>query len=326
MLQQTQVKTVIPYYERWLSQFPDVFTLAAADRQTILKAWEGLGYYARARNLHKTAQILANDYQGQFPTQLEEWLALPGIGRTTAGGILSHAFNQATPILDGNVKRVLARLIALSVPPTDALDELWALSTQLIDPQRGRDFNQAVMDLGATVCTRGRPACAQCPWQNHCKAYNEQLVSQIPVRKMSTPLPHKHIGVAVIRDDIGEFLIDRRPSEGLLGGLWEFPGGKIEPGESPEACIVREVQEEINLEVTVEEPLITLDHAYTHFRVTLHVHLCRYVSGTPQAIACEEIRWVSLAEMAEYPFPKANSKIIAALREKFECPDNLAEK
>jgi A/G-specific adenine glycosylase len=314
MLQQTQVKTVIPYYQCWLQIFPTVADLAQADRQKVLKAWEGLGYYARARNLHKAAQKIVQEYQGQFPKSLTEVLSLPGIGRSTAGGILSAAFDQPLAILDGNVKRVLARLIALPIPPQDALSELWALSDALIDPLRGRDFNQAIMDLGATLCTRSQPRCQDCPWQSHCQAYNKGIQTQLPKRKMSAPLPHKRIGVAVITNDQNQILIDRRPETGLLGGLWEFPGGKIEPNETVEACIQREILEEIGIEIAVGKSLITVDHAYTHFRVTLYVHLCQYVSGSPQAIECEEIRWVSLAEIDQFPFPKANSQIIEALK------------
>lgn len=316
MLQQTQVKTVIPYYHRWLDQFPTVNALAQAEQQTVLKAWEGLGYYARGRNLHKAAQVIVQNHNSQFPTQLAEVLALPGIGRTTAGGILSAAFNQPVAILDGNVKRVLARLIALSVPPTEALSELWALSEQLLDPQQPRDFNQAFMDLGATICTRSQPKCGQCPWNFACQAYNKGIQTTLPKRKMSAPLPHKRIGVAVISNDEGLILIDRRLEEGLLGGLWEFPGGKIEANETVEECIQREILEEIGIEIAVGENLMTIDHAYTHFRVTLHVHLCQYVGGTPQAIECQEVRWVTLAEIDQYPFPKANGQIIAALKER----------
>ena len=316
MLQQTQVKTVIPYYQAWLQQFPTVYHLAQADLQTVLKAWEGLGYYSRARNLHKTAQILVNQYQGHFPQAFEAVVRLPGIGRTTAGGILSAAFNQPVAILDGNVKRVLARLMALTVPPQEALDELWELSTALLDPVHSRDFNQALMDLGATVCRRSRPDCGECPWQTHCQAYNQGIQNQLPKRKMSAPLPHKQIGVAVIRNDQGQILIDRRPESGLLGGLWEFPGGKIEADETVEDCIQREILEEIGIHITVGERLITVNHAYTHFRVTLYVHLCDYVRGTPQAIECEEVRWVTLSVIDQFPFPKANSQIIEALKVK----------
>jgi A/G-specific adenine glycosylase len=172
MLQQTQVKTVIPYYQRWLAQFPSVEKLATAELQQVFKAWQGLGYYARARNLHRAAQHIVQQYEGVFPTRLEEVLALPGIGRTTAGGILSAAFNQPVAILDGNVNRVLVRLIALSVPPVKATKHLWRLSEALLDPEQPRNFNQALMDLGATVCTPQNPTCNRCPWKFHCQAYH----------------------------------------------------------------------------------------------------------------------------------------------------------
>ncbi|NJR64212.1 MAG: A/G-specific adenine glycosylase [Leptolyngbyaceae cyanobacterium CRU_2_3] len=251
MLQQTQVKTVIPYYQRWLTQFPTIAVLAAADQQQVLKVWQGLGYYARARNLHRAAQEIIQKFGEHFPADLEAVLALPGIGRTTAGGILSAAFNQPLPILDGNVKRVLARLIALENPPHKALSQLWQLSSQLLDPDHARDFNQALMDLGATVCTPKSPACLLCPWQPACRAYQLNRQTQLPMTETRSPLPHKQIGVAVIWNNQGLILIDRRRQEGLLGGLWEFPGGKIEPGETVEACIKREIQEELGIEIAV---------------------------------------------------------------------------
>lgn len=316
MLQQTQVKTALPYYQRWLEQFPTLETLAAADLQQVLKAWQGLGYYARARNLHACAQTLVREYNSIFPDSLEDVLRLPGIGRTTAGGILSSAFDLPIAILDGNVKRVLSRLIALPVPPKRGLKCLWALSDRLVDPPHARDFNQALMDLGATLCTPKAPECPRCPWKDSCQANLLNLQSEIPMREASSPLPHKLIGVAVIWNDRRQILIDKRPAKGLLGGLWEFPGGKIEPGETVEDCIRREIEEEIGIAIAVEDHLITLEHAYTHFRVTLQVYHCRHLSGEPRAIECDEIRWVTLDEIDRFPFPKANEKIIAALREK----------
>lgn len=310
MLQQTQVKTVIPYFDRWIQQFPSVQSLADAELQTVLKAWEGLGYYARARNLHRAAKQIA---ETGFPTDLDSIQALPGIGRTTAGGILSAAFDQPISILDGNVKRVLARLIALDKVPNKALAQLWAISDQLIDPENGRDFNQALMDLGATVCTPKNPACLVCPWRSHCKAYNLGVQSELPMSETRTAIPHKVIGVAVIWKD-QRILIDRRKPEGLLGGLWEFPGGKLEPGETIEECIQREIREELAIDIAVGEQLIVVDHTYTHFRVTLNVHHCQYLAGEPQVIECDEIRWVAVDELSDYPFPKANIKIIEALR------------
>ena len=315
MLQQTQVKTVIPYYQRWLVQFPTIEALATADQQQVLKAWEGLGYYARARNLHRAAQAIVSTHDGRFPTDLEATLALPGIGRTTAGGVLSAAFNLPLAILDGNVKRVLARLIALDRPPNKAIKALWRLSEEILQPQNPRDFNQALMDLGATLCTRHNPNCLLCPWQRHCRAYNLNVQSELPMSESRAPLPHKRIGVAVIRNEQGQILIDRRRQEGLLGGLWEFPGGKVEPGETMQDCIRREIREELGIEIEVGDQLIVVDHAYTHFRVTLNVYHCRRLSGEPQPLECDQVRWVTLDEIDQYPFPKANTRIIEALKQ-----------
>jgi A/G-specific adenine glycosylase len=315
MLQQTQVRAVLPYYTRWLAKFPTVQTLATADQQTVLKQWEGLGYYARGRNLHKAAQVVCREYGGQLPQDYATLVQLPGIGRTTAGGILSAAFNLPLAILDGNVKRVLARLTGLPVPPKAAIAPLWHLSEFLLDRDHPRDFNQAIMDLGATVCTPKNPTCLLCPWRDRCFAYHHHQQTELPMRTPTAPLPLKNIGVAVIQNDRGQILIDRRLEEGLLGGLWEFPGGKIEPGETVEACIVREIKEELDIEVAVGAHLITIDHAYTHFRVRLHVYHCTHLSGEPRPLESQEVRWVTLAEIDEFPFPKANGAIIAALKE-----------
>jgi A/G-specific adenine glycosylase len=314
MLQQTQVRSVLPYYSRWMEVFPSVNVLAEADQQTVLLYWQGLGYYARARNLHRGAQIVMADYDGQIPTKLVDLLQLPGIGRTTAGGILSAALDQPYPILEGNVKRVLARLIALQKPPNSVLSFLWAGSETLLDPAHPRLFNQALMDLGATVCTPRQPNCPQCPWSAFCQARQLTLQSVLPMSAARTSLPHKQIGVGVIWNDFGQILIDRRPQSGLLGGLWEFPGGKIEQDETAADCIIREIQEELGILVEVQAHLMTLEHAYTHFKVTLHVYHCRYLQGDPQPIACDEVRWVSLLELDQFPFPTANQKIIEALR------------
>jgi A/G-specific adenine glycosylase len=315
MLQQTQVKTVLPYYQRWLERFPTIQSLAEAEQQAVLMLWQGLGYYARARNLHKAAQKVMSDYGGQFPTQIDEVLKLPGIGRTTAGGILSSAFHQAWPILDGNVKRVLARLSGLLIPTKYALSFLWKGSEILLDPNDPKAFNQALMDLGATVCTPKQPTCLLCPWSNVCQAHHLNLQSVIPMSETREPIPHKLIGVAVIWNEQGQILIDKRPQSGLLGGLWEFPGGKLEPNETLAECVVREIQEELGICIEVLEHFMTLDHAYTHFKVTLSVHHCRHVSGEPQPIECDEVKWVTLDELDQYPFPTANQKIIATLRE-----------
>lgn len=314
MLQQTQVKTVIPYYTLWLSEFPSIAVLAAADLQKVLKVWQGLGYYSRARNLHQASQTIVEDFGGVFPQSFEDVIKLPGIGRTTAGGILSAAFNQRVPILDGNVKRVLARLMALEIPPEKALNTLWLLSETLLDDKNPRDFNQALMDLGATVCTPKNPMCLLCPWREYCYGYLLGLQGELPMGVESSPIPHKMIGVAVIWNEEGLVLIDKRKPDGLLGGLWEFPGGKVEPGETVQACIQREIHEELGIEIEVRDRVITIDHAYSHFKVTLDVFNCGLIRGVPSAIECDEVRWVTLEEIEHFPFPKANEKIIDAIK------------
>jgi A/G-specific adenine glycosylase len=319
MLQQTQLQVVLPYWQRWMAHFPRLEALAAAEAHDVLLLWQGLGYYARARRLHQGARLLldaACPATDPWPRDLEGWLALPGIGRSTAGSILSSAFDRPHPILDGNVKRVLARLIASPRPPARELAGLWQLSETLLDPQRPRAFNQALMDLGATVCTPRNPRCGVCPWQGHCAAYAAGDPARFPVKDAPRDLPFQVIGVGVVRNAAGEVLIDQRLNEGLLGGLWEFPGGKQEPGEAIEATIRRELQEELAIEAEVGEELITLEHAYSHKKLCFVVHLCTWLAGEPQPLASQQVRWVRPEQLGEFPFPAANARIIAALLER----------
>ena len=310
MLQQTQLSVVLPYWQRWIMAFPTVEALAAASLEQVRLQWQGLGYYSRARRLHEAARVLV---QQPWPRDLDGWIALPGIGRTTAGGILSSAFNVPEPILDGNVKRVLARLHAHERPPSRDQHLFWQRSEALLDPRRPRDFNQALMDLGATVCTPRRPGCDQCPWRESCAAYASGDPSGWPVVEERKPLPFQVIGIGVVINEAGDVLIDQRLEEGLLGGMWEFPGGKQEPGEPIEACIARELMEELGIEVSVGDPLITVDHAYSHKKLQFVVHLCRWISGEPQPLASQQVRWVRPEHLKDYPFPAANARIIEAL-------------
>ncbi|MEM9569046.1 MAG: A/G-specific adenine glycosylase [Cyanobacteria bacterium P01_E01_bin.34] len=314
MLQQTQVKTVLPYYRRWLETFPTMADLAAAPRERVLKQWEGLGYYSRARNFHRAAQLVVEQHGGIFPRQIDEVLALPGIGRTTAGGILSSAYNLPTAILDGNVKRVFARLVALPKPPAKALKQLWLLSEAAIDPHNPRDYNQALLDLGATLCRPRQPNCPRCPWQSHCAAFTTQQQDRFPMKSPKPERPHKQIAVAiVVKGD--RLLIDQRPEQGMLGGLWEFPGGKIEAGETAADCAVREVMEEVGLEVEPIAALGSVEHAYSHFSVTLSTFICRHISGEPQALEVDDVRWVTFNQLQDYAFPVANQKIFPLLEQ-----------
>ncbi|MEM9537331.1 MAG: A/G-specific adenine glycosylase [Cyanobacteria bacterium P01_E01_bin.45] len=314
MLQQTQVKTVLPYYQRWLETFPTVADLAAAPRDRVLKQWEGLGYYSRARNFHRAAQMVVEKCDGQFPVTRSEAIALPGIGRTTAGGILSSAFNLPEAILDGNVKRVLARLIALPKPPAKALNQLWQLSEALIDADNPRDYNQALLDLGATLCRPRQPDCPRCPWTSHCAAFQTQQQDCFPMKSPKTDRPHKQIAVAIVmKGDL--MLIDQRPEQGMLGGLWEFPGGKIEAGETAADCAVREVKEEVGLDVETIAALGSVEHAYSHFSVTLNTFICRHLAGEPQTLEVDDVRWVTFDQLQDYAFPVANQKIFPLLEQ-----------
>ena len=317
MLQQTQLQVALPYWQRWMAAFPSLEGLAAAEEHDVLLLWQGLGYYSRARRLQQGArQLLATWQADPWPRTLEGWLALPGIGRSPAGSILSSAFDLPFAILDGNVKRVLARLIASPRPPARQLAWFWRLSELLLDPQRPRAFNQALMDLGATVCTPRNPSCGACPWRGHCAAYAAGDPAAYPVKDAPRELPFQVIGVGVVRNAAGEVLIDQRLNEGLLGGLWEFPGGKQEPGELIEATIVRELREELAIEAEVGEPLIVVDHAYSHKKLRFVVHLCTWLGGEPQPLASQQVRWVRPEQLVEFPFPAANARIIAALLER----------
>jgi len=239
MLQQTQVKTVIPYYERFMRSFPDVSTLAASPEDQVLEHWSGLGYYARARNLHKTAGIVTREHAGELPKTLEELMALPGIGRSTAGAILSLADNQATAILDGNVKRVLARYAGIDGYPgkTAVLKELWTLAESLTPDKHTGRYNQAMMDMGATLCTRSRPKCHECPLASACVAFDQGKPENYPGKKPRKVLPVKTVAMMILRNSDGHVLLEQRPPSGIWGGLWslpEFPSvhSEKEPGDT----------------------------------------------------------------------------------------------
>jgi A/G-specific adenine glycosylase len=315
MLQQTQVETVKPYFRRFLHRFPSMRALATAPADAVMKAWEGLGYYARARNLHRAAKIVSSDYGGRLPESPEDLMKLPGIGRSTAGAISSIAFNRAAPVLDGNVARVLCRVFRVRRNPRAGRTQktLWSMAQELLPPGRAGDFNQALMDLGATVCVPRNPRCEVCLLMTLCLARARGEQDKLPVKAKRKPSPHYDVAVGVIRRG-NRLLIDRRKPEGLLGGLWEFPGGKRKEAESLERCLTREIREELGIRVKVVGPLMSVPHAYTHFRITLHVYECRYASGRPRAIGCAEWRWVRPDELDHYAFPRANRKVIAALR------------
>jgi A/G-specific adenine glycosylase len=317
MLQQTRVETVIPYFQRWMERFPDVFSLAQASLQDVLLSWEGLGYYSRARNLHRAAQVVVDLYGGALPQEPVALQKLPGIGAYTAAAIASIAFGRDEPALDGNIRRVLARVFNVDEPARSPSGErrLWELADQNLPRGRAGEFNQALMDLGALVCTPRNPACAGCPLECICQARLLGIQEQRPVGTARVEGPHHTVTAAVIRR-AGEVLIARRPMGGLLGGMWEFPGGKLLPGEDLVSCLQREICEELGVEIEVGAELGVYQHAYTHFRVTLHAFACALRKGSePRPIQVDDLCWAAPALLGNYPMGKIDRQIAARVVE-----------
>jgi A/G-specific adenine glycosylase len=312
MLQQTQVNTVIPYYHRFLSHFPTVEALANASLQEVLKVWENMGYYARARHLHAAAIEIKTKMGGEIPRTWDELIRLPGIGSYTAAAIMSIAFGEKVPVVDGNVRRLFSRLFCLQEPISQSLTQrrIHELASEMIPGEDPGHFNQGIMELGATTCTPRRPSCSICPLQDFCLAFKEGLQDALPVSKKRKPLPHRHGTAAIIGDELGRLLIVQRPNHGLLGGLWKFPGGLSEPEETLEKALRRTVREDLGIGIKVQEAVTSAEHAYTHFRITLHAFRCAWQNGKLRALGCNRYRWVNPPELANFPFSKADRKII----------------
>ena len=310
MLQQTRVETVIPYFERWMNRFPTIQALAQADEQDVLHTWEGLGYYSRARNLHRAAREVMSRFGGQLPATLGKLESLAGIGRYTAGAIGSMAFGLDAPALDGNLRRVLARVfnLAMSIRSPEGQKVLDELLTVHLPPGQAGDFNQAMMDLGATICLPRSPDCEHCPIADICQSRQLGVQEQRPVTAERRAVPHYTVTAAVIQRG-SQVLIAQRPADGLLGGMWEFPGGKQEPGESLAECLEREIMEELGATVAVGSELGVFRHAYTHFKVTLHAFECTLTDGEPRPVQVNDLRWVDPARLSAFPMGKIDRQI-----------------
>lgn len=323
MLQQTQVVKVVPYYKRFIDAFPTIQDLADAHPDEVLKLWEGLGYYARARNLHKAAQVIVQKFAGNFPASEAEIVKLPGIGEYTAAAIMSIVFGADIPVIDGNVNRVLCRIFALDMNPKSRDGRLIVRrkAELLLAHGHAGTYNQAIMELGAVICTPRSPGCTVCPVNTFCLARQKNKQTDYPIPAPKKKRPHKHIVVGIIWHD-DKILIDQRKPEGLLGGLWEFPGGHVEDGESYEEAVIREVKEELDIHIKVTRFFTSVDHQYTHFTISLHAFLCQFMSGRPKALGCADWKWVRMDELSHYAFPRANGKIIEQLYESF-APDSI---
>lgn len=315
MLQQTRVETVIPYFERWMKKFPSINALAQASQQDVLSAWEGLGYYSRARNLHRAALIVISDYDGQLPQEVSQLRQLPGVGRYTAGAIASIAFGRDEPVLDGNIRRVLARFFDVQVPARSSAGEnqLWQLALDNLPPGMASSYNQALMELGALICMPRKPSCEICPLNSNCAAFSLGIQEERPVKLSKTPVPHHLVSSAIILHN-QKVLIAQRPVDGLLGGMWEFPGGKIEAGEDLVRGLKREICEELGVDIRVGSEFGVYQHAYTHFRVTLHAFLCELKDKQPQKLYHQDLSWSPVVDLPEFPMGKIDRQISNALQ------------
>lgn len=315
MLQQTQVVTVIPYFDRFIKRFPSFPDLAAADLQSVLKLWEGLGYYSRARHLHEAAKVITNKYGGSPPRTAAELRQLPGVGPYTAAAIASIAFNEPVPSVDGNLLRVCSRLWGLDTPMRDKAltDDIRDRLTPLIRTVNPSHFNQAMMETGALICRPRNPLCDKCLLSKCCVAFQKGRTRELPVVKRALKIPHYRVGVGVVWKR-GKILIAKRHESQMLGGLWEFPGGKQMKNESLDETVMREVAEETGVQCRVEIPYVTVKHAYSHFKITLTAYKCCWLSGRGYAKASAELKWVLPSELMNYPMPRANRRVVDAMR------------
>lgn len=314
MLQQTRVVQAQPYFTRFMTRFPTVRHLAEADLQQVLKVWEGLGYYARARNLSKAARQIVEEFGGRLPDRIDDLSRLPGIGPYSAAAMLSIAFGQDHAAVDGNVVRVLTRLFAIAEPPDipRIRRRITRLADRLLCRGRAADFNQAMMELGATVCTPRRPSCGVCPVTAFCAAHAElDDPARLPARRPRRPRPHYTMTAGIITRE-PRILIVQRPIDGLLGGLWEFPGGRRQDGEALKDGLAREIRAAFGIGINGIQSLATIKHAFTHFEITLYGFTCDWADG--EVTARSGAVWVTREELAGYAFSKAHNRLIDAWR------------
>jgi A/G-specific adenine glycosylase len=309
MLQQTQVNTVIPYYLRFIQQFPDITALAKASVDDVLALWTGLGYYARARNLYKTAIIISESFQGKMPSTIDDLIALPGIGRSTAGAIMALGHHQRSPILDGNVKRVLTRYAAIEGWPGNKIVEtkLWRYAEQLLPQHRFANYIQAQMDLGATLCTRSKPKCSACPINSDCLAFAQGDPTQYPTPKAKKTIPTRQIHWVVAQSADGEILLKKRDSQGIWGGLWSFPETKT-TDETNNYC-----KHNINFTADTTQALTSIKHVFSHFKLNIHPHLINCTRNLNHVADNSNLKWYKIDDALQLGLPAPVKLIIQSL-------------
>ncbi|MCX5681152.1 MAG: A/G-specific adenine glycosylase [Candidatus Omnitrophica bacterium] len=309
MLQQTTVAAVIPYYNQWVRRFPTIQSLAKSHPQSVLKFWQGLGYYNRARNLHRASKILVKNFGAKIPENKNDLASLPGFGPYTVGAVLSIAFDQREPIVDANVRRVIMRILSLKGLAEPRHDKHIMKFLDTVMPSCNISaFNQGLMELGALVCRSGQALCLQCPLRNHCRACAQGIQERIPSTKQKY-LKRRDVVVAIIKNK-NKFFIQKRPPKGLLADLWEFPGGKKEKGEGLKNALIREIREEIGSDVVSSTLFLKIKHFYTQFCINLYAFRCHVV---PLPKTDRWHKWVSLEAIQNYPMPSGTSKIVEKL-------------
>lgn len=328
MAQQTQMDRVVEYWKRWMERYPDLSTLAQASEEEVLKSWEGLGYYSRARNIRKAAAIILDTHSGIFPTSFKEIHALPGIGEYTAGAISSIALGLVEPAVDANVLRVFARLLDIPTPVKDkaAKAQVEKMVRSLIPEDRPGDFNQAIMEFGALICSK-RPKCDGCPVQSHCAAYANGVTDQRPVLAPKKSTIKVEMATGVLMHD-AKMLIQKRKPNDVWPGLWEFPGGCIEEGETPEQALVREYQEEVELDVVPCEKITVITYSYTRYRVTMHCYLCKPSNGDiPAPVFNEAVEggFVNPVSLAKYAFPAGHRRLVEFMQGDLRFSDSFSK-
>ena len=309
MLQQTQVKTMLPFYTRWMSELPTVHSVAAASEEMVLKLWEGLGYYSRARNLQKAARVICDEHGGELPADFDHIRALPGIGPYTAGALASIAFNQPRPVVDGNIERVLCRIEDIGEPPksTPVQKQLWSLAAEWIPHGHAREFNQGLMELGATLCTPRNPSCLLCPANAWCVAFHTGRTDTIPVPRGRPEIIRIEKLTALVQN--GDcWLVRKRPEGGLMGGLWEFPTWEELPSEnSAAAWLTQQLHEDYGVAARIGPELFKMEHDYTRFHATLHCRLC-IVAEIPSVLP-DNAQWLTLGEISALALPRVFQRL-----------------
>lgn len=315
MLQQTQVKKALDYYERFVHKFPTIQSLAQADLQDVLKSWEGMGYYARARNLHKASKLIVSEMNGIIPDNYSDFKRLPGAGNYITAAVLSLAFDKPYAVVDGNVKRVIARLLRIEEPvnSSSSSKKFQETADLMLDQNQPGIFNQAMMELGAIICRPKNPGCCVCPVSSFCQVYATDEQANFPVTIRSRETPEYHIAVAIIFKN-ERILIARRKPDGLLGGLWEFPGGRRRENEPANLACIRNIKEKLNLNIDKLEFLTHVNHAYSHFKIQVDVFRCRARPGKIALNGPVDYRWIRPEEIHEFPFHAAHHKFIPKVK------------